>query len=341
MAIVKADAYGHGLIPVAKALERNGVHALGVAHVCEALCLRKEGLRLPLVILSGLLSTDECWAVVEQGLTPVIFDSQAATALDRESGLRGKAIPIHVKIDTGMGRLGVSLQDARPLLKQIMALRHLRIEGLTSHLSSADETGVDFTRTQLRLFREVIDMARAMGLNPSMNNMANSAAIMGHKESHFDLVRPGIMLYGGHPSPAYKCPAILRSVMRFSAKVLQVRELPSGTPVSYGRTYQTPCPCRIAVLSAGYGSGLPRLMSNRGMVLIRGRKVPLVGTLCMNHAMCDVTGLGEVRVGEEAVFLGSQGQETITGDDIAAWSTTISYEVFCSVGQRNVKEYAS
>jgi alanine racemase len=178
-----------------------------------------------------------------------------------------------------------------------------------------------------------------MGLDLPLNNLANSAGLMRFKDTHFDMVRPGIMLYGGLPSPDFTPPVPLQPVMRFSGEVIQVRDFPDHTPVSYGRTYYTQGPRRIAVLSAGYGEGLPRTLSNRGRVLVRGKKVPITGRVCMNMTMVDVTGLREVRAGDEAVFLGTQAGERITADDLASWAGTISYDILCSAGQRNPKEY--
>jgi alanine racemase len=180
-----------------------------------------------------------------------------------------------------------------------------------------------------------------MGLDLPLNNLANSAGLMKFKDAHFELVRPGIMLYGGLPCPDFNAPVALKPAMRFSGEVIQVRDFPPHTPVSYGRTYHTEGPRRIAVISAGYGEGLPRGLSNRGKVLIKGKKVPITGRVCMNMTMVDVTGLRDVRSGDEAIFLGAQDGEKITADDLASWAGTISYEILCSAGQRNPKEYVS
>jgi alanine racemase len=238
-----------------------------------------------------------------------------------------------------MGRLGLLASELAFFLNQATRFKEIRIEGLTSHLSSADDKDPEFTENQIRVFRKAIETGRAMGLDLPVNNLANSAGLMKFKDAHFDMVRPGIMLYGGLPSPDFNAPVPLRPVMRFTGEVIQVRDFPDRTPVSYGRTYYTRGPGRIAVLSAGYSEGLPRNLSNRGKVLIRGKKVPITGRVCMNMTMVDVTGLRDVRPGEEAVFLGTQGEEKITADDVASWAGTISYEILCSAGQRNPKEY--
>lgn len=341
MGIVKSDAYGHGILPVSQTLQRHGIDCLGVAYLHEARKLRNAGVNVPIVLLCGVQTRDEAREVVKKDLTPVLFDLTAAEMLSQESARLGKLTHIHLKVDTGMGRLGIALEDVSPFVQRILALKGLEVKAFTSHLSSATEPTGDFTETQVRNFKKAIDAGRRMGVDLSLNHLANSAGIMGHRNAYFEMVRPGVLLYGGLPSPEFVSPISLRSAMHFRGKVLQIRDLPDNTPVSYGRTYYTKGPSRVAVLSAGYGDGLPRSMSNRGQVLVRGKRSPIVGMICMNLTVCDITGREDVELGDEAVFLGAQGAETITGDDVAGWAGTISYEVFCSIGQRNKKEYLS
>jgi len=339
MAIVKSDAYGHGLLQVSRTLEEQKVESLGVAHFHEGAALRASGIKLPIAILCGIQTAHEAQAAVENDLLPVVFDPEMVEMLEREASLRGRKASIYLKVDTGMGRLGIPHGDVVPFLERIRNLGSLKVMGLTSHLSSADEPDGDFTRQQIDSFRRAIQAARSMGLKLPNNNLANSAGVMAHRDSWFDMIRPGIMLYGGLPSPGFPSGLPLRPVMHFKGRILQVRELPPRTPVSYGRTYTTDGPRQIAVTSAGYGDGLPRSLSNRGHVLIHENLAPIVGTICMNLTLCDVTHIGGARTGDDAVFLGTQGDKTITGDDIARNAETISYEVFCSIGQRNNKEY--
>jgi alanine racemase len=341
MGVVKADAYGHGLVPVSKALESAGVDSLGVAHLHEAMELRRNGLALPVFILSGIQTRDEARAVIENHLSPVFFDLSVAETIAEECTRLGKRTSIHVKVDTGMGRLGIPHTELVPFLERVMSFESLDLGGLLSHLSSADDTDRSFTQTQIRNFREAIGKARSLGLSLPLNSLANSAGVMAHREAHFEMVRPGIMLYGGFPSPDFESPVPLKPVMTFRGVVLQVRDMPAGVPVSYSRTYHTRGNQRMAVLSAGYGDGLPRNLSNRGEVLIRGSKASIVGRVCMNLTMADVTALGDVRPGDEAVFLGCQQGACITGDDVARRAETISYEVFCSIGQRSTRNYVS
>jgi alanine racemase len=339
MGIVKSDGYGHGSVSVSRTLVKHGVDRLGVAHLHEALELRQHGIGLPVVILCGIKTREEAGAVIENRFIPVLFDAEVAQILGDESARRGAKLQVQVKVDTGMGRLGFPQSELRSALQRIMAHRSLIIEGLTSHFSSADEAERDYTELQIRNFRSAIDIGRQMGLDLPVNNLANSAGIVGYRNSHFDMVRPGILLYGGQPALEYANPLRLRPVMHFKGEVLQVREMPAQTPISYGRTYYTKSCQKVAVTSAGYGDGLPRSLSNRGRVLIAGIKANIVGRVCMNMTMVDVTGLADVGPGTEVVFLGSQGKETISGDDVATMAQTISYEIFCSLGQRNGKEY--
>jgi alanine racemase len=341
MGIVKSDAYGHGLIPVSQTFQKGGIDYLGVAYLHEAIELRKEGITVPIVILCGILTRDEARTVVRMGLIPVLFDLRAAEIMNQECEREGKKTAVHLKVDTGMGRLGFPSRDIGTVIEKFQTFRHLDLQAFTSHLSSADEDSNDFTEAQIASFQEAIKAARSMGLDLSANSLSNSAGVMSHKRAHFDVARPGIMLYGGAPSPQFPCPVSLKPAMHFTGRILQIRDLPDRTPVSYGRTYHTQGQRRTAVLSAGYGNGLPRSISNRGFVLIRGKAAPIVGTVCMNLTICDVTGLDEVTSGEAAVFLGSQGRARITGDDMARWAGTISYEIFCSIGQRNPREYGS
>jgi alanine racemase len=339
MGVVKSDAYGHGMVPVSRALEENGVDSLGVAYLHEALELRENGIRLPIVILCGIKTGEDARQVVDNHFTPVLHDLSQAETLAVVCDRIGKRVPVHLKVDTGMGRLGIMDSDLEPLMRKIQGLKPLYLEALTSHLSSADESNRVFTENQIKRFRKAVETGQRMGLDLPLNNLANSAGIMAYKNSHFDMVRPGIMLYGGLPSPQFRSPINLKPAMHFKGRILQVRGLPDQTPISYGRTYYTKGLQNIAVLSAGYGDGLPRMLSNRGMVLVKGQMRDIVGRICMNMTMTNVSGIHGVTAGLEVVFLGKQGREIITGDQLADWGDTISYEIFCSLGQKNVREF--
>jgi len=339
MGVVKADAYGHGLLQVGKTLERNGIDCLGVASLHEAILLREGGIRGPVVILCGIQTREDAHQVLEKGLVPVVFDLASAQVLSQECRNHGGKPKVHVKVDTGMGRLGVPDAEIVPFLEKLISFRNLEIEGLITHLATADEADTRPTEDQVGRFERAIATGRSLGLDLTLNHMANSAGIMHHPRTHFDMVRPGIMLYGGRPSPDFVTTASLAPVMQFKARVIQVRTLPDGTSVSYGRTYWTQGSRRVAVVSAGYADGLPRALSNRGKVLVGGKPAPILGRVCMNLTVCDITDNGEVRPGDEAVFLGSQGREWIFADDVARYADTISYEIFCSIGRKNIRTY--
>ena len=339
MGIVKSDAYGHGLVRVSRVLEKNGVYCLGVSFVNEGILLRNKGVKIPIVVLCGIETREDADAAIENALTPVVFDIDSAEMLEKAAASMGKKINIHIKIDTGMGRLGIDLDETVTFLKEVMKLRSLNTEGLLSHLSSADEDDYSFTEKQVEDFRNIVNEGRNLGMDLRLNHLANSAGIMGHADSYFDMVRPGIILYGGLPCPGYNPPFEPKPVMSFKGKILQIRNFEDNTPVSYGRTYYTSGQKQIAVISAGYADGLPRSLSNRGKVLIGDKKADITGSVCMNMFACDVTGIKGLKPGDECVILGSQGDETITVDDIAEWSNTISYEILLSIGHASEKIY--
>jgi alanine racemase len=339
MGVVKSDAYGHGLLTVAQTLEREGIDCLGVGYLHEAIALREGGVRLPIVILCGIRTREESCQVLEKDLTPVIFDARTAEILSQECHNRRDKARVHLKVDTGMGRLGIAYTDIGQFLQKVIALRNLEIEALTTHLATADEPDGSFTQEQIERFETAISTGRSLGMDLPLNNMANSAGIMRHKKTHFAMVRPGIMLYGALPSPGFAGPALLAPVMHFQAQVVQVRDLPDKTPVSYGRTYYARGPRKAAVLSAGYADGVPRALSNCGKVLVGGREAKIIGTVCMSLTLCDITGIETVRPGDEVVFLGSQGKGAITADAMARDAGTISYEILCAIGRKNTRKY--
>jgi len=332
-AVIKADAYGHGMLRAAKTFQGAGAERLAVAHISEAVTLREKGIHGPVVVLCGVHSQNEAAAVILHDLIPVLSDFGSVDCIGEESQRQGARVRVQLKIDTGMGRLGVPWTETGAFLDKALAQNSLEPEGLVSHLPSADDPDRKFTEAQIRRFTEVLETARSRGVPLEASSLANSAGALWYPEARLGMVRPGIVLYGGLPSPDLKSPISLRPAMTLSARVLQVRRLPGGTPVSYGRTYTTPGERKIAVISAGYSDGLPRALSNRGSVLIRGRKLSIVGRVCMNLVMADVTELKDVEPGDEAVLLGQQGSATITGDEVAESCGTISYEIFCAVGQ--------
>ncbi|MBI4644501.1 MAG: alanine racemase [Deltaproteobacteria bacterium] len=338
MGVVKADAYGHGLLPVAGALVAEGADYLGVGSLEEGLVLRQAGLALPVLLLLGILP-DEAEPTVAAGLEVALFRPDVAQALAAAAGAQGKKAGIHLKVDTGMGRLGLLPEDVLPFLEGLRAFPQLEVLGLTSHLAVADQEDKSYTLRQLGQFEGLLRAARDRGWELPLSHIANSAALWEHKKAHFALVRPGIMLYGSPPAAERRPPVLLQPVMSLATRVLQVKRLPPGCSISYGRTYTTPAECDLAVLPVGYANGYSRLFSNRGEVLIRGRRAPIRGRVCMNLTMVEVSHLEDIREGEPVVLLGQSGNACLTGDDLAGWADTISYEIYLALGNANPRRY--
>lgn len=341
MAVVKADAYGHGDLPVAKALEEEGADAFGVVMPEEGVRLRTGGIKKPVIVLGGLFP-GQIKTVFDYSLTPVVFDIKTASLLNELAGRRSVIKDVHVKLDTGMGRLGLMPGDTGAFFEEFKRLKNLRLEGVMSHFSSADgERGVDaeFSKRQLKAFIAGVCEVESFGISPAMLHMANSAAICGLDGSHFNLVRPGIMLYGAHPSRGFREKIDLKPVMEIRTRIVHLKTLQKGAPVSYGRRFKTKRRSVIAVLPMGYADGLKRGLSGKGAVLVNGKRAPMTGAVCMDFVMCDVTGAGDVRVGQEAVIIGRQGRERITVEEVAENAGTISYEIFCNVSGRVPRVY--
>lgn len=338
VAVVKSDAYGHGMIPVARTLESAGIDCLGVFELEEGLELRKAGCGVPILVMMGITS-DEVSAVVEHELTPALFQLDIAEKLSRISAEQGKVTPVHVKVDTGMTRLGVYYEDLRNFLKQLLPLKGIELEGMFSHFAVADQLGHPFTDEQVKRFRGAVEECSRLGVFQGRIHIANSGALLGNKGLDLDMVRPGILLYGSPPAEGWADAASFKPVMTFKSRVIQVRTVSPGTPVSYGCTYVTQERCAIATIPVGYDDGYSRLLSNNGEMLIHGRRVPVVGSVCMNLTMVDITGVEGVEVGDEVVLLGAQGKERITAEEVAARIGTISYEVYCAIGKSNRRVY--
>jgi alanine racemase len=338
LAVVKADAYGHGLLPVARKLAAAGVDYLGVGSLEEGLMLRHAEIDLPVLLLLGILP-EEAARAVGYGLEVALFRQDVAQALSDAAGHQGRKAKVHVKVDTGMGRLGVLPREVLDFLAGLKKMRHLKVMGLISHLAVADQADKTYTHKQLQEFSELVAAARAAGLSLPLSHISNSAALWELPEAHFGLVRPGLMLYGSPPAPDRPPPVELQPVMSLAARVLQVKRLPPGSSISYGCTYTTPDWCDLAVLPVGYCNGYSRLNSNRGEVLIHGRRAPIRGRVCMNLTMVEVTGIPEVKVGDRAVFLGRDRDQYLRAEELAGWAQTISYEIYCALGTANIRRY--
>lgn len=338
LAVVKADAYGHGAIPVAKKLEELSTDFLGVARVQEGVELRNGGITKPILVLSGVYQ-EEVEEVLAYQLTPLVYRWEIAEALSVAAGKRGKKIPLHIKVDTGMGRIGVLAEEVAVFADRVRKLENLEIEGIASHLSTADEGDSAFAEEQLERFSRAIEEMKKLDIDPPFRHIANSAALVNLPAAHFTVVRPGIMLYGSYPAPSLKDKISLRQVMSWKSRIADLKKLPAGYPISYGRTFITQRPSLIAAIPVGYADGYHRLFSNRGEVLIKGMRAPVVGRVCMDWTMVDVTAIAGVEVGDEVVLMGSQSGQEITPEEMGGWIGTISYEILCSVGKRVPRVY--
>ncbi|KAF0134670.1 MAG: alanine racemase [Candidatus Saganbacteria bacterium] len=331
MAVVKANAYGHGSVALTRAAIEAGVDYLAVANLKEALELREAGVVCPILILteSPTSVVDE---IVQHQLTQTAYSFSEAKALSEEAVKRKKTAKIHIKVDTGMGRVGVHPSEASALAAKISSLPAIEIEGVFTHFARADEHEDAYTKEQFEKFKSIIAKF------PGIKHAANSAAALLHKETHLDMVRIGLMIYGIYPQPSANRIINLKPALSFKSRVVYIKRVPAGTAISYGGIYSTSKETAIATLPVGYADGYSRRLSNRGKVLINGKRYPIVGRVTMDMAMVNV-GDDNISVGDEAVLIGSQGIETITADEIAALEDTISYEVICNIGKRVPRIY--
>ena len=333
IAVVKADAYGHGAVQVSERLVSAGAEYLAVAFMGEARELREAGITVPILVLFD----PDVHEAFEHNLTPVVGTLKAAFELSREAEKRGQNINIHIKVDTGMGRLGFPVRVQNEILK-IAGLKGITIEGVMSHFSDADISDRSFACSQIAAFNTLRNDLAAAGLHIPLCHLANSAAVMALPESHCHAVRPGIMLYG-LPSGYPVADAKLVPAMSAKARILALRMLPPGTPISYGRTFVTARESLIGVMAAGYADGFSRLFSNKASVLVRGKRAPVVGRVCMDVTMIDVTDIAGVSESDDVIIMGSQGGESISAAELAQWSDTIPYEVMLSLGNRATRVY--
>ena len=338
LAVVKADAYGHGLIPAARKLAAAGADYLGVGSLEEGAALRHAGITLPILLLLGILP-EEAEGAVGADLDIALFRRDVARALAVAAQAQGKKARVHLKVDTGMGRLGLLPGEALPFLTGLKNYRHLEVQGLISHLAVAEIEDKTYTNQQLQEFTGLLAEARRQGWKLPLSHLANSAALWELKEAHLGLVRPGIMLYGSPPAAHRPPPVELRPVMALYSRVLQVKRLPPGAAISYGCTYKTRDWCDVAVIPVGYCNGYSRHLSNRGEMLIHGQRAPILGRVCMNLTMVEVTDIPGVQAGDRVTLLGEDEGQRLSADELAAWAETISYEIYCALGTANPRRY--
>ena len=336
-AIVKADAYGHGAVPVSKELEAQGIEGFGVATVEEGLELRRAGIQRPIMVLGVGFSGIE--TAQQHGLAPVVYSPGTAQRIAEAARRMKKPLSVHLKIDTGMGRLGLLAEEWQGVLEDLRASPWIEVEGIATHFSSAD-SDAEFTRTQLDRFRRAVEQTRGIREAPvSQIHAANSAGLVNHPKSAFTMVRPGLLLYGSYPEPGLRHKITVRPAMTFRTHVLYVKSLPPGSPVSYGQTFHTKRASRIATLAVGYADGYRRDLSNRGWVLIRGHRVPVVGNVTMDLTMVDVTDIPDASEGDEVILFGPGQGTCLPVEDLAEEIGTISYELLCAVSRRVPRIY--
>lgn len=332
--VIKANAYGHDAEIIARRLVGFGYNRLAVADVAEAIALIEAGVEATFIILSATLP-EHSEALVAHGCEPVVCTPEMAEALAHEAYRVGKRVAIHLKVDTGMGRIGVPSEGVTAFLEQCRAHPSLEVRGLMSHLARADEADKAFSERQIQLFKGVIDATRGYGI--VFKHMANSAGLLDLPTSHFDAVRPGIAIYGLRPSWEIANPKVkdLKPVLEWKTRITFLKEVPAGTGLSYGHDFTTERRSLIATVPAGYADGLNRRLSNNLDVLVHGVRCPQVGRITMDMSLIDVTALeGPVRLGDEVVLIGGQGEEAITADEMAAKLDTINYEIVSAVARR-------
>jgi alanine racemase len=330
---LKADAYGHGAIKVARTVLHNGASMLGVATLSEATPLREAGITAPILVF-GYVPLWQMREAVRQDVTVTLYSVEAAQALSRAALALNKMVNVHVKIDTGMGRLGVRSEQSEEIMRlvqDIAVLPGLMLEGLYTHFAMADAQDKQHAQLQLSRFESVLHLLTEQGLRPPIVHAANSAAMLNLAESHYDIVRPGIAIYGLDPSIDVRLPEGFRPALSFKTLVAQVKLVPAGECVSYGCAYTTERPTLVATLPVGYADGFRRAPKNWGSVLIHGQEAPILGRVCMDQCMVDVTHIPQVRMGDEVVLIGRQGNVTLTAEQVAERLGTINYEVVSEI----------
>jgi len=358
MAVVKANGYGHGAVPVAETALDNGASRLAVHRTLEGVQLRQAGVTAPILIMGYTLQA-EAEIIARWDLTPTVNTLEQAQALSAVAsrppsfppnfppeggtegggGDEGGALPIHVKVDTGMGRFGLLPEEVVDFVRAISKLPGLTLEGLYTHFATADAADKTYTGKQFEIYLEVVKRLEEAGFTIPIKHVANSAATLDLPQTHLDMVRCGIAMYGLRPSSEVEPTIPLCPAMTIKSRVARVRTLPAGYSISYGCTYTTRGPARVALVPIGYGDGYPRLISNRGQVLIRGQRAPIVGRVCMDQLVVKVSHIPDVQQDDEVVLLGQQGDDEITAEEVATWAETINYEVTTSILPRVTRVY--
>lgn len=338
MAVLKANAYGHGAVPMAELLVRHGVEYLGVGDSGEALELRQSGIRAPVLIVGGVIP-GEMPRVVEAGIEVNLHTVPMAEELNAEAARQGRVVRVHLKVDTGMGRLGMQPFEAVPFLHSLRRLPNLKLVGLCTHFSTPNEPDPAFTTRQLEHFNLAVEVARRLGYDDLMLHASSSLAFFGRKDALFNMVRTGIALWGHLPGDLSGSAGDLKPALQLKTRILFLKDVPEGTPIGYNRTWYSSGPTRIATLPVGYDDGYRTAMSNRAFVLVRGVRCPVVGRVSMDYTTVDVGRVPDAAVGDEVTLLGGAGRDAITLAECAAWAGCIPYEFLCGLGRRVVRVY--
>jgi len=342
MAVVKANAYGHGIIEVARQSLENDVEVLGVTNIEEGIQIRKAGINAPVLILS-YAPPEQSKELIEFDLTQTVYSYETAKSLSEAASAYGKKIRVHIKVDTGMGRLGLlrRIKDSSVSeVESISRLPMLELEGIYTHFATADKSDRSYASKQFEIFMDFLNQLRIAGLEIPVTHAANSAAIINMPETHLDMVRAGISIYGLYTSEEVDRSIIkLKPAMELKTKIIHLKKVPAGFKVSYGITYETEKPTTIATVSIGYADGFNRLLSSKGRMLVCGHSAPIVGRVCMDLTMLDVGEIPEVVMEEEVVVFGKQGNSSITVDEIASTINTINYEVVSTIMDRVPRIY--
>jgi alanine racemase len=333
LAVVKRDAYGHGALEMTERALGEGVKMLGVAEIEEAIYLRQRGIKTPILVLSGI-NFGDIEELLEYEVSTVIYSSEIARALNKAAQKKRVKINVHIKIDTGMGRLGIDPQEYPVFLKEIAAYKNLSIEGILTHFACSGRSGKEYTRWQLSRFKEALKSSNSFRNKRPMVHAANSATLIEHPESHLDLVRPGIILYGCYPSEAVEKKIPLRPVMSFKSRIKAIKKVSRGSSIGYERSYTIPQDGLIAVVPVGYADGYSRSLSNKAQVLVKGKRVPVIGNISMDLTIIDISRIRGAEIGEEVVLIGKQGKEEVRAEELAHSMDTIPYEILTSIGNK-------
>ncbi|MEQ1793513.1 MAG: alanine racemase [Nitrospira sp.] len=340
MAVVKANAYGHGAIEISRSLIAQGVARIAVVSLDEGIALRSAGIAVPIVMLGPLFS-EQIRDVIAHRLTPVVSDRALLPMLAHATASLPIPYPVHLKVETGMGRLGLAAEELLAVFDAGQWPASLTTEGLMTHFADADGETDSQTEQQLARFQNVVTGITARGLRIPLIHAANSGAAVRYPESHYSLIRPGIMLYGYHTLPTSIPAPDLKPVLSLQSCIAQIRTIQTGSTISYNATFVARRTTRVAVLPIGYADGYNRRLSNRGEVLVRGQRARVIGLVCMDMVMIDVTEIQGAAVGDEVILIGRQGTDQITAADLANWTGTIPYEILCALGPRIPRRYTS